>query len=74
MSEMAIFVGFCLLTRKLFFFLQVLKLFLDSAGPIRPPKPNNEVLITPKQVEPRVQRRGDVFQDMYAQFTQNMYL
>ena len=46
MSEMAIFVGFCLLTRKLIFFLQVLRLFLESTSPIRPLKVNFEVFPT----------------------------
>ena len=50
--KMPIFDGFCLLTRKLIFFLQVLKLFLESASPIRPLKVYFEVFPTPKQSEP----------------------
>ena len=56
--KMPIFDGFCLLTRKLIFFLQVLRLFLESASPIRPLKVYFEVFPTPKQSEPGVERRA----------------
>ena len=59
--KMPIFDGFCLLTRKLIFFLQVLRLFLESASPIRPLKVYFEVFPTPKQSEPGVERRVRIF-------------
>ena len=58
MPKVAIFDVFYVLTRKLIFFLLILKKFLESAGPKTPLKTNYEVFITPKQSAPGVKRRA----------------
>ena len=71
MSEMAIFDVFCLLTQKLIFFHLILKLFLESTGPIRPRKVNFEVFATAKRTLWEVQRRvSDESINMYKEIVE----
>ena len=58
MSEIAIFDVFCLLTRKLIFFLQVLMFFLESAGQNWPNKSHFEKFPPPEHFPLKGSRFG----------------